>query len=392
MNTIFKYNANAKYSTKDLKGDYNSNNFSLGEKGPSVKIQLPNIFKDHHIVAQPTPTTVGYDEWPLSLTLWKKFYNSHGKYKPELNEYFHMYRCQLNFAMFCVTSALGISWQHLNHPNLLVRSVYRFHVYFHIRLILHELGISLPHEDGFSKVKNAYIKSDYYSVCDDYGVTADETWMHGDWFYTTDYGIFGHEVKATERSPPDNLTRWIITQSKGFIRKEIGKISRSVITYVYLVLSSQFQARSTIVGNSAPTVNAQQLSKDTFKSSINEDLSTDIEKYQGVLEHALSKVDFSVGIGIYMLPSNLNLSIGKTKGYNNKILVSNTDMKIGSNRDINRDHKNLTPPNVPKKIVIPAVQHKPPHNLKMLTEKHNDEKLAITLLIVGTGLIAYHFW
>ena len=216
--------------------------------------------------------------------------------------------------------------------------------------------------------------------------------MYGEWFYATGYGIFGHEVKATERSPPDNLTRWIITQSKGFIRKEIGKISRSVITYVYLVLSSQFQARSTIVGNSAPTVNAQQLSKDTFKSSINEDLSTDIEKYQGVLEHALSKVDFSVGIGIYMLPSNLNLSIGKTKGYNNKILVSNTDMKIGSNRDINRDHKNLTPPNVPKKIVIPAVQHKPPHNLKMLTEKHNDEKLAITLLIVGIGLIAYHFW
>ena len=83
MNTMFKYNGNAKYSTKDLKDDYNSNNFSLGEKGPSVKIQLPNIFKDHHIVAQPTPTTAGYDEWPLSLTLWKKFYNSHGKYKPE---------------------------------------------------------------------------------------------------------------------------------------------------------------------------------------------------------------------------------------------------------------------------------------------------------------------
>ena len=55
--------------------------------------------------------------------------------------------------MFCVTSALGISWKHLNHPNLLVRSAYRFHVYFHVRLILHELGISLLHEDGFSKVK-----------------------------------------------------------------------------------------------------------------------------------------------------------------------------------------------------------------------------------------------
>ena len=101
--------------------------------------------------------------------------------------------------------------------------------------------------------------------------------------------------------------------------------------YVYLVLSSQVQPRSSIVGNSAPAVDAQKVFKSTFKELINEDYSIgiDIERYQGVLEHALSKVDFSVGIGICMLPSNLNLSIGKTKGYENKILVSNTDMKIG---------------------------------------------------------------
>ena len=219
-----------------------------------------------------------------------------------------MYRCQLNVAMFCITSALSISCQHLNPSNLLIHSVCRFHVYFHVRLILHELGISLPHEDGFSKVKNAYIKSAYYSVCDDYGVDGNETWLHGDWFYTKDYAIFGHEVKTTQRSPPDNLARWIITQSKGFTKKGIEKISRSVRTYVNLVLTSQVQARSSIVGNSAPAVDAQKVFKSTFKELINEDYSIgiDIERYQGVLEHALSKVDFSVGTGIYMLPSNLN--------------------------------------------------------------------------------------
>ena len=179
MNTIFKCNVNAKYSTKDLKGAYNSNNFSLldvylDEKKTSVKIQLPNIFKDYHIAAKPRPK-IGGDEWPSSLAFWIKFYNSHGKYKPELNEYFYMYRCQLNFAMFCATSAIGISWQHFNHPNMLLRSVYRLYVYFHIRLILHELGISLPHEDGFSQVKNAYIKRAYYSACNDYGVDPAET-------------------------------------------------------------------------------------------------------------------------------------------------------------------------------------------------------------------------
>ena len=43
--------------------------------------------------------------------------------------------------------------------------------------------------------------------------------MHEDWFYLTNYGIFGHDVKAAERSPPDNLKRWIIIQSKSFTTK-----------------------------------------------------------------------------------------------------------------------------------------------------------------------------
>ena len=112
MNTIFNHNANAKYSTKDLRGGHNSNNFSLldlylDEKRLSLNNHLPNIFKDHHIVTKPSPTTVGYDEWPLFIALWTKCYKSHGKYRPELNEYFHMYRCQLNFTTFCSTSALG---------------------------------------------------------------------------------------------------------------------------------------------------------------------------------------------------------------------------------------------------------------------------------------------
>ena len=82
----------------------------------------------------------------------------------------------VKFCLFCATSALGISWQHLNHPNLLVRAVYRFHVYFHVRLILHDLVILLPHKDGFTKVKNAYIKSAYYSICDGYVLVHMNAW------------------------------------------------------------------------------------------------------------------------------------------------------------------------------------------------------------------------
>ena len=131
-------------------------------------------------------------------------------------------------------------------------------------------------------------------------------------------------------------------------------------TYVYLVLTSQVQARSSIMGNLAPEVDAQQVFKSTFKALINENYSigTYIGRYQGVLENALSKVDFSVSTGIYMLPSDLNLSLGKTKGYNNKILVSNKDMKIGSNKDINKKLPVTPPDDDTPRIVnkpIPAV-------------------------------------
>ena len=49
-----------------------------------------------------------------------------------------------------------------------------------------------------------YEDSAYYSICNEYGVDPAETWMYGHWFYTTDYAIFGHGVKATEKSAPDD--------------------------------------------------------------------------------------------------------------------------------------------------------------------------------------------
>ena len=64
-------------------------------------------------------------------------------------------------------------------------------------------------------------------------------------------------------------------------------------------------------------------------------IADDIARYQGVLEHAMSKVDFSVGARIYMLPSNMNLNINKTQGFNNNILISESLYKLGSNNKVN---------------------------------------------------------
>ena len=227
--------------------------------------------------------------------------------------------------------------------------------------------------------------------------------MYDDWFYTTHYGIFTSDLKSAKSSPPDDLGRWIITRLRGLTKKGIDNMSKSMRAYVNLMLTSQVQARSSAVGNSVYAVDAQQVFNSTFKALINENnsINNDIQRYQDVLEHALSKLDFSVGIGIYMLPRNLNVNIGKKKGFNNKILISKAGMKIGPNKEVNK----LTPPetskegnvvhyvpmkrtNKPVKEDHTVTQH---DNSRMFSQEYSDEKLAITLLILGADLLFYHF-
>ena len=106
---------------------------------------------------------------------------------------------------------------------------------------------------------------------------------------------------------------------------------------VYLVFTSQNQARSSILSSSASAADAQVF-KSIFNTVINKDysISVDTYRYQSMLEHALLKENFSIGTVICILPSNLDLRMRQTAGYNNKILISNIDLKMDSNKNVNR--------------------------------------------------------
>ena len=56
------------------------------------------------------------------------------------------------------------------------------------------------------------------------------------------------------------------------------------------------------------------------------------------MQYAGSKVDYAIGEFIYMLPSDINLRIGKIKNYNNKIVASSSGFNIGTNLKINHKH------------------------------------------------------
>lgn len=92
-----------------------------------------------------------------------------------------------------------------------------------------------------------------------------------DWFSIGAYAVFDSRENATRRSSPHNIMWWIITQFKGFMRKGIAKVSRSMEEYeIYLFLTSQVLTRSNIVGNWASAMNAQKIFNIMSNAMINE--------------------------------------------------------------------------------------------------------------------------
>ena len=110
---------------------------------------------------------------------------------------------------------------------------------------------------------------------------------------------------------PDSTTQWIIETSMGFTDVGLLRISESVRAYAFLILSSEASARSSIVGNTASALTAQSAFLNNFEDIVNHrvTIQEDIKRYQDTLSYASSKVDYSIGQNIYMLPSNMKLKI-----------------------------------------------------------------------------------
>ena len=204
----------------------------------------------------------------------------------------------------------------------MIRSVYRFNAYYHVRRVLNKLQTPLPHETGFNAADNPYTQSDVFKICEDYRVPHDPMRYRDEKFYWTYQRGIGW---PDDYIGPGSMTRWIIEKLVGFIDVGLLRISESVRAYAYLILSSQASARSSIVGNTASSLTAQSAFLNNFENVVNHrvDIREDIKRYQDTLGYASSKVDNSVGESIYMIPSDMNLKIRLgTVGYNNKILVS----------------------------------------------------------------------
>ena len=253
---------------------------------------------------------------------------------------FTLWQSQLNFAVFCASSACGVSVEHLNAKEPMVRSIYRFHVYYHIRRILKILEIPLPYENSFNQYNNPYNHEKFIGICSEYRVSNDLTkWRNQKYFSMWQSRAWETNKPGMSYINENSFSRWIIEKSDGLTTLGIQKLSESVRDYAYLILTSQTSTRGPIVGHEARNLDAQRTFLNTFENIVNRrvNIPEDIQRFQKTLQYARSKVDYAIGEFIYMIPSDMNLQIGNVRNYNNKILISSPSFKIGTNVKVNID-------------------------------------------------------
>ena len=291
-----------------------------------------------------------------------------------------LWEVQLNFATHCATSGLGVSTEHLNAKQPLVKALYRFHAYYHVRRILKRMLTPLPGEEGFDKYNNAFSLEQVRRIGDEYGCSTKSLGIYENQYYFDRTGVGSHVSYEH-----NNWSRWITNSSHGFTKAGVEKISESIRAYSYLVLTSQAAARHGILGDTAPALAAQRIFYDNLEDVINKvvSLEDDIARYQSTLKYARSTLNYSVGKGLYMLPSNLLLKpLNQViEDWNDKIVVNTSGFELGKQHDRKAEPSQHVKA---KPSQQQATLKRRPHTL----DDHQDEVTSVVLAVGGLTLFA----
>ena len=119
MDRIYKYNPDASYKPNGGRylqlitaKDLYIQNITVAEHNSghsdSFQVKFPNVFMNYPLGAVRVEDQRFKDWDHYKFTIWQS---------------------QLNFVVFCASSACGVSVENLNTKEPMIRSIYRFHVY-----------------------------------------------------------------------------------------------------------------------------------------------------------------------------------------------------------------------------------------------------------------------
>ena len=313
------------------------------------------------------------------------------------------YQNQFNMAIWFATTGCGISVNdHLKSEHQMIRSLYYFHVYYQVSKILKTLEIPIPGESAFKENNNNMNVRKYrnllsrFGLKDEYDFSVFNGW---DKFNPSDYNpsitdpgyyinnskinFFLMQVHENKEPPmfqsdfdkgmanfkyPDVFIRdhvrrhqniinsvnqkpcltyqsFMSLNSKTLTPMGIEMLNDSIRTYVYCILGAQAETRTPIIGQYGTDLDAQREFKKLLSDAItlSSDIPSSIERYQRALSETHKRLDYVIGKGLYIIPSDMVLQVGSIENFNNNILIASSDLKLGKNELINKRLKNASP-------------------------------------------------
>ena len=125
MDRIYRYNPNVLYKPNEGRyfqlmsaKDLYIQNITVSEHdnhSNCFQVKFPNVFTNYPLGAVRVEDQRFIDSDYYKFTLWQM---------------------QLNFLVFCASRACGVSVEHMNPKKTMIKSIYCFHIYCHIRRIL----------------------------------------------------------------------------------------------------------------------------------------------------------------------------------------------------------------------------------------------------------------
>ena len=363
---------------------------------------------------------------------------------------------QLNFAVWCATTGCGISREIFAMPPN-VRAFYKFHIYFTVRRILYQMGgiqsmSALPGDPTFNQFNNKYDVASYKRICAEFGVdpSSDFRYTSGAnnglgsvYIYITNigpdktsasypgYNKFSDEGGSASKGnliyyvEPDDVANrqadWFCPNvAEGLTQAGLSRINQSIEAFVYCVLGSQVNVRSSILGSGGRAKEAQSEFLVLVEDAIRQpDLAKSIQRYQLAVDEAKVRLNLAVCSGAWLMPASMVINMGTVTGYNNQLKQALPGMKLGVNDEVNKStkksglklmaggptkinppnshpsnpiHKEATQKNGPSTAPEDQTPNEPVTNVGetgVMGESHENNKVAIAIGAVGVAALIY---
>ena len=297
---------------------------------------------------------------------------------------------QLNFALYCATTASGISWEILRELSQQLRGFYRFHVYFTVRRILFEMGgiqsfSALPGDPTFNQTENKYDSPSFKRICAEFGIDPNTDfrfvrgqnhglgycYVSGDpqpfkhWSYPpasldnpssqrfsdekgsatqTGNRFLGNELDhIINEEGSDHQFDWFVPdKAEGLTQAGLSRLNQSIEAFVYCVLGAQVNVRSSILGDGGRAKEAQTEFLVLLEESVRQpNLSKSVQRYQLAVDEAKVRLNLAVAPGTWLMPARMVLNTGSVAGYNNQLRQATPNMKLGVNNSVNLETRKV---------------------------------------------------